>query len=215
MAELKIKVAINSPTLLGSGEGMGALIDTDIVFDEWGFPIFPARRLKGLLRESAEEIVEMCKLAQINILDKINIKDIFGTGGKESEIIFHNLYLEDYEEAVKWMAYAQKGLNMINQESVLEVVTILRQQTSIDGNGVAEENSLRTSRALKPGYTFEGIINVPDEGDIINLLALACTNLRHVGSKRNRGFGEVQCTLWDSQGNLNSKALQKIKGGIA
>ncbi len=45
--------------MLGSGTGRGSFIDSDIVFDEYGLPLFPGRRFKGLLRESAEEVIEM------------------------------------------------------------------------------------------------------------------------------------------------------------
>ena len=38
MKTLTIELKLLSNTLIGSGEGFGAIIDTDVVFDETGIP---------------------------------------------------------------------------------------------------------------------------------------------------------------------------------
>ena len=62
---------------------------------------------------------------------------------------------------------------------------------------------MRTIRVLQKGHIFYGTIHINAEKaeDIINTLALACLNLRHLGTKRNRGFGEVECQLFDEHRN--------------
>ena len=53
---LRLQIDVDTFLMLGSGAGRGSYIDSDIIVDEEGLPIFPARRLKGLLRESALEV---------------------------------------------------------------------------------------------------------------------------------------------------------------
>ncbi len=61
---------------------------------------------------------------------------------------------------------------------------------------VAGEHSLRTIRTIKKGITFKGEIYCQTENrNSERLLALACRNLRYMGTKRNRGFGKIKCEL--------------------
>ena len=61
---------------------------------------------------------------------------------------------------------------------------------------------------------FSGEILIESE-NAAKLLALACLNLRHIGTKRNRGFGEVECKLYEETGTtlnevLNNSRLEEI-----
>lgn len=212
MKEYKIKIEIESPTLLGSGEGWSSIIDTDVIFDKFGLPYFPAKRLKGLLRESAQEVVEMFGDAKIDI--SLNTDALFGKPGqKESTTIsFPNLYLSEYEEIKKWLNWAlNKYGNILSNELITETLTETKQQTAIDEKGIAKPHSLRTVRVLRPGLTFEGKIEIENENDdqLVKLFALACMNLRHIGTNRNRGFGKVLCFLMDDKNELGSEYLDK------
>ena len=53
MKSYTIEIQLISDAIIGSGEGFGSLIDTDIVFDGLGVPFIPARRIKGCLRDAA------------------------------------------------------------------------------------------------------------------------------------------------------------------
>jgi len=200
----QINITLLSDTLVGSGEGFGATIDTDIVFDEVGLPYIPAKRIKGCLRQSAEEVKEMFgQVADLeSLLTKLDIDDVFGkTGTQESApVYFHNLTLPDYEDNYNWLDYFiqhKEYKQLVSPEVILEYFTTLRQQTAIDEEkGVAKEHSLRTSRVLQKGHTFIGELWLarPDD-NIVKTLNLACRNLRYIGTKRNRGFGRVKCEL--------------------
>jgi len=242
---LTVKIELAAPTLLGSGEGYGSYIDTDIIFDQWGLPYLPARRFKGLLRESALEVTEMFQLARLQNFRPSNVNFIFGAPGekRQTPVLFRNFYLKEYEQLMRWIEWAEEHFpTVVTRETVLDVFTEMRQQTAIEKDGVAADNSLRTSRVLKPGITFYGeivlITNANDkkkdklvmsdsilvenkassddvmvnEKEIVQLLALGCANLRFVGGKRNRGFGEVICTLWDGDENLTVKTIAALKG---
>ena len=67
MLNYQIKIILKSDTLIGSGEGFGSIIDTDVVFDDLGIPYIPAKRVKGIMLESAEELNEMFHVLNKNI----------------------------------------------------------------------------------------------------------------------------------------------------
>ncbi|MDI6714679.1 MAG: RAMP superfamily CRISPR-associated protein [Thermodesulfovibrio sp.] len=209
----KIKLILESPCLIGSGEGFGAVIDSDIVFDELGIPYIPAKRIKGCLRDSAIEVCEMFSLAKINLFDLSEeesennfriVTYLFGKPGNDqpAPIYFSNLTIEDYPNKVKWLKYLMENYKeIITRHSIINQFTEIRQQTAIDEKtGIAKEHSLRTIRVAKKGLTFIGTIDIEEEReDLIKLLYFACRNLKYLGTKRNRGFGKVKC---DISGNL-------------
>lgn len=212
MEEYSLSLELLSPTIPASGEGWGSIIDNDIIFDDFGIPYFPARRLKGLLKESSEEVIDMLNLSNIGFSQDILLY-AFGTPGsdKGSVAVFNNLYVDQYEDVLKWCKWAIYE-KLINIDSILSSFTEVRQQTSIDECGVSEENSLRTSRVLKKGIKFIGNIYLREnDSDVIKLIALSCSNLRHLGSMRHRGFGEVKCTLFKDNIDVCQNAIDEIK----
>ncbi len=207
MTEYRIKIELKSDTLIGSGEGFGALIDSDIVFDELGIPYIPGKRIKGILRESYEEIIG---LLIKNVSSSFSPPDdLFGKvgSGKETALVISNLYVKEYEDIRR---HLQKLMvqhpEIFNFESVIEAYTSLRQQTAIDSDlGIAREHSLRTIRVLNRGICFFG--KIIDSEDILKkdhnkeILALACMNIKRIGTQRTRGFGEVKWTFMEKRGS--------------
>ena len=217
MKTLYLKLTFESSCLVGSGEGFGALIDSDIVFDDYGIPYIPAKRIKGCLRDSAIEVCDMLTLSGFKLFDlsrentesryKI-VSYLFGNPGKEypAPSYFSNLYIEDYFDIVSWLKYLmQQHKEIISKESVINHFTEIRQQTSIDENtGTAKEHSLRTIRVAKKGITFTGTIELEEFlPEYVDLLSLSCLNLRRIGTKRNRGFGKVKCRLYENSKEIN------------
>ncbi len=209
MRTFTIKITLESDALIGSGEGFGAIIDTDIVFDKVGIPYIPARRTKGCLRDSAREVCAMLERAGIDSFIDLRkeeknedeykvVNDVFGRAGQEkpSPVFFSGLTIENYDANRKWLEYLLKEYKeLLSVQSVLSAFTEIRQQTAIK-DGVAKEHSLRTVRVVKKGVKFEGEIQVESD-NAIELLSLACLNLKNIGTKRNRGFGEVLCELFE------------------
>jgi len=211
MRELILKITLKSPSLIGSGEGFGSIIDSDIVFDEIGIPYIPAKRIKGCLRDSAIEICEIFEMAGINILNLNKEKDsgnkysivssVFGKQGSDtpSPVYFSNLTIEEYNNIKEWLAYfINKYKDLISPASITEYFTEIRQQTAIGEDGVAKAHNLRTIRVARKGLVFEGKINIEsDDEEYLKLLFFACKNFRRMGTKRNRGYGKIECKLYD------------------
>lgn len=218
MGTLKMFVETKTYAFPGSGEGYGSLIDSDVVFDDRGLPYLPARRIKGILLESAVELQEMLKQADImgNIANK-NLGSIFGKEGQieASRLMLSDFLLKDHIEIKKWVDWLYvKYPALFSPAVIMDYFTETRQQTSINENGIAEEGSLRRNRVLKKGLIFESEASIT-EGDIDEkkLLALSCANLRRIGTQRNRGFGEVVSVLYEENTNLTETALSELKGG--
>lgn len=205
---LVLKLELESPLLIGSGQGWGSEIDSDIVFDNYGLPYIPARRIKGVLRESAQEVVEMMEKALLFCSLDTELNGLFGDGSQESKLNINNLYpegMENYQSLRKWIAWAReqdKIGEIFQPQQILNAITSLRQATEIE-DGIAKKNSLRTLRVLNPaplGY-FEGQIQISaGSSRELKLFSYACANLRRIGTMRNRGLGKVRCMAIDENG---------------
>jgi CRISPR/Cas system CSM-associated protein Csm3 (group 7 of RAMP superfamily) len=222
MIKLTIKARFKSPVLLGAGEGRGSVIDADIIFDSMGLPYFPGRRLKGLLRDSAQEILDLFFCSQTEIYSQDILDRAFGVTGDESGglLIFDNLYLPDYDSTYQWCVWvcSNKVLGKyFSPEAIIRAFTETRTQTAVAEDGVVLDQSLRRYRILKEGTAFSGhmILKKDDEQEVIDLLALACQNLRRAGTRRNRGLGEVDCSLYFEESNLSQKVLDELRGVMA
>ncbi len=216
----KLIIELKSDTLIGSGEGYGAIVDSDVVFDSLGLPYIPVKRIKGMVRESAEEVEEMCRLSGLNLFSPKQVEMLFGKPGNEKSapVYFYDLYIVNYEDNYQWLEYFTSTApfnNLFSRDTILNSVTNLRKQTSIEEEGVqkgvAKAHSLRTARVLNQGLVFEGKIEITssDQNDE-RLLSIACANFRNMGTKRNRGFGEIQCKLV-REVDLSQKYVQELE----
>lgn len=224
MKTYTLRVTLEANTLIGSGEGFGAVIDADIVFDDTGLPYIPAKRVKGCLRDSAQEVCAMLEKSGItSFLDLTRcgndnrftiVDDLFGRPGQEAPAPLHfsSLRIEDYEANRTWLKYlASKHTNLLSGEGILSFFTEIRPQTAIDAEGIAKEHSLRTLRTIKKDKVFEGELQYHlEDKNAERLLGLACLNLRRMGTKRNRGFGKIRCEIHGLQTASILKELEVL-----
>jgi len=196
-----LKLELKSPCVVGSGEGFGAVIDTDIVFDDLCIPYVPAKRIKGCLLDSALEVREMFDRAGISF--SMEIEEIFGGQGSSpaAQAFFSNLYIENYERNRLWLTYFLENYGeILSKEKILKTFTQIRQGTAIGFDGAALPHSLRTVRAVNQGNVFYGDVHLQEEDEhVLNTIYFSCLNFRHMGAHRNRGFGEVRCSLLDNE----------------
>ena len=218
MAEFDIKITVESPIHLGSGQA-DVNLDAEIVHDALGFPYFPAKRFKGLLYESAVEIFEMCELAGIDTNDLAEPEKIFNRNADDTgnvsavQIIVPNFYFKDYENTyAEWKYLQKKYPEVFSPTDILNSYSSVRYQTRLE-NGITVDGSLRNLRVLNAGVEFFGTVTVLNASDgVLNLIALALKNLSAAGTKRNRGFGHITCTATcdkSSTSELIEKFLKK------
>jgi CRISPR/Cas system CSM-associated protein Csm3 (group 7 of RAMP superfamily) len=112
MKDLQLEITLDSDALVGSGESYGSIIDGDVVFELNGLPYIPAKRIKGCLRDAAEEILFLFGKAdpnyKIKIINEIDLEACFGQRysdekndtkeekefrGKSGKVYYNNLML--------------------------------------------------------------------------------------------------------------------------
>jgi len=208
---LTVQIKNLSPLILSTGETDSTYIDSQMAFDENGFPYISARRFKGLLRESAAEVINMIADSQMN-LNIPTIDEVFGNSWNKSPCKFYDLTIPDYEDNfnhARWLFETSDGL--INRNVIIDAISGIRQQTAIE-EGISKDNSLRTIRVLNPGHIFKGAIEISDgplATPVETLLILSIKNLKYAGLNRTRGFGEIECTVDQS---ADVRILKALKG---
>ena len=68
-----LTIKLLSPTMLMSGQG-DVNTDSTIVHDRYGIPFIPAKRVRGVLYESAIEVAEMMHAAGLNAFTSSIVK---------------------------------------------------------------------------------------------------------------------------------------------
>lgn len=195
MTAIDITIVAKAFLMIGSGESR-ALIDTEPIFDKYGFPFFPGRRLKGLLKESAIEILEMQGWKE-GALEQI--ERIFGTKNDSGLIRIENLPITNWKSIRPLIPVIQKSSKLqfiFAPENIRSHFSHIISQTRIE-DGVAAKSSLRNYRVLKPETSFSGQIETSIElsKDDYELIDWAAKNLRRAGTRRNRGFGKIECKV--------------------
>lgn len=251
MKSYSLKIECNSAVCPSSGESWGGVIDSDVVYDDIGIPFIPAKRLKGLLLESAIDVCQaMQKVAKEDRKEHWtteNLFDLFGLAGsnRSAPIIMDDAQLKNYNETRIWLQWAQKNLrDLASPMQVLSLFTEFRAQTAIASDhqqvleneiadeflskvqnntdktedqalpaaGVAKPHSLRVQRVLRSGLVFESDIRIirekSDRGmDYKSLLTLAAAATRHMGLQRNRGLGEIEMILMETNNPVDVDAI--------
>ena len=207
MRNYRIKIELLSDTCVSDGGIYNSAIDTDICYDEYGFPYIPAKRLKGCLRECALELKDWGM--------QIGVQEMFGTqgnddsdsekAGKAGAVHIRDAYIADRERFVSEIRQNQSVSPVLcHPQNILKVFSYVRVQTSIDyETGVAQEQSLRTMRVANKGQVFYAAVEMDEkyEKELKNCLAV----LKHMGIARTRGFGEIKATL-EVQAEKNNPA---------
>lgn len=193
----QLKITLRSDLVCGSGIGWGSVVDTDVTYDDYGFPYIPARRLRGLLKEALWE------------LEQFGVKTIKSTelfGDEENSGHLFKVYNGQLAH-IDMLHKEVKKLNL-NSIDVLSYYTTVRYQTRIADDGIAEDGSLRSIRAIKRGLTFYADLEC--EKDDLNIIKNCCALIKHMGTNRTRGFGEVTITVEDLKNNQSLK-LKKME----
>lgn len=217
-----LTITLCSDLCAGSGYAYAGVIDSDICYDDFGLPYIPAKRLKGCMRESAQSIL-------YDFISQEDVEKLFGAAGEKScgLLAINNARITNYDKIVEELkALKKNGSEVVaysSQQEILKQFTQIKAQTSIDENGVADDNTLRYTRVVKQ---YSPITNKPlvfeteitltqattDLEEILEKIALAT---RNIGMHRNRGMGSVTCKLvFDKEieeNTIKSSAIENKK----
>lgn len=198
MSRFRLRIELLSDMCCGSGEGNGINQDMASSYDEAGLPVIYGKRLKGLIRDRAEFLLKYdwtCDNMQYS-RDKI-IDEVFGTGEQAGILRVGNAELDKAKTIKRELENLPKEL--VTPTLVESVYTVQRYSTKINEDGIAEDYSLRMIGAVPKGEVFYAEMEcaVDKESCEYQLIEDSCKVLRRIGLNRNRGFGEVCCTLID------------------
>jgi len=200
--------------MLMSGQG-DVNTDSTIIHDRYGIPYIPAKRVRGVLYESALEVAEMMELSKLDAFTIEDVNILFNRSTDDQlvednpKLAISNLTIADYDTVANDIAALQsdKNLNKIfTKDRILGEYTSMRYYTSIvKKSGTACEGTLHNSRVLNRNLEFKGHITIDDMTDTERLiLSCAVRNLTGIGGKRNRGFGRIECTIDDKVFDLET-----------
>lgn len=205
MADYIIQVKLITESIFGSGHSIPGSVDLEVVYDEIGLPFMKAKTFKGNFRESMGEIAGALKDKYYsNIVDELLGKENEGVRQWE-RLKFSDMRLSSNVRLALERAVSNKKLD---KEEIKYALTEVRSFTSVDADGSYKEGSLRHIRVIKKDLTFE--VELHSELDLstekLGMLAMTARNLRHIGTMRTRGKGEVDCSLLVKQ---NGKYMDK------
>lgn len=193
MSKYKITMRLLTEAIFGSGHSVPGSLDLEIVNDEFGFPFMKAKTFKGNLREAMKETVDLLGNEYNAVLESLL--------GKENDGIesWKNLKFSDCRLAKNIRNVLEYGIKegQFSPYEVKETLTLTRSFTSIDDNGSYKHGSLRKMRVIRRGLIFE--VDIDCERNLtdteLGVLAISLRSLRHIGTMRSRGKGEIDCNL--------------------
>ena len=199
----RLLIKLNSAATFGRGDGVPGLIDREVEHDKWGMPFIRGKTLKGLLAESAENVVYALEL-QGKREWRAYKDSLLGKPGRGT-IERGKLHVGDARLPDELRRIIQselsKNTTSVRKDDILFSLTGIRKQTSINPDGGPERGSLRSMRVVLRGVVFESQITfepLPTNNEI-ELLDAAVLDLRHAGTGRNRGRGLIEVILDDEQ----------------
>lgn len=166
---IRVTMELLSDAIFGSGFSIPGGEDIAVCRDENGYPYLKGTTLKGLLRESLENLIAWTGGDMANVAEMLGVPGWDGTA-EERRVHLTALTLEqpptDPEECFS-----------------------LRTFTSLEG-GVVKTGTLRTASCIRRGLRFSGQLTCA-EGDAA-LLRDALAGIKWAGTLRSRGFGSVK-----------------------
>lgn len=216
MEEYLIRVKLLKNAVFGSGYSVPGFIDSDVLYDDYGFPYISGKTLKGKLGETATVFVNMVQsvpeLSRFGEMFRQKRDRIFGVADEyeHNTLKFSDCemskYVRDYFKAHMYGAG-------ITPAEILEALTHTETATAMDyERGVAKENSLRSFRVINRGIILSAAITSPvelDEDERI-ILASACSLLRHLGSFETKGKGSAEVSLFYEGNNVTPDFIKLL-----
>ena len=186
-----IRVELLSDTCFSSGEVYNSAVDTDVFRDENGIPVIGGKRLKGCIREAAEELRDWGYM--------IDVEGIFGSKyDRNSAIHISDARPEQYDQYISELSVRNDPM-LVHPSRVLDAFTYIRTQTAVDQEGIADRNTLRSIRVIKKGLVFFAPVEFrcSDEKkhEYEDQMVKICKAVRHMGLNRTRGTGSVKVSF--------------------
>ncbi len=166
---MQVTMELLSDAIFGSGFSIPGGEDIAVCRDGQGYPYLKGTTLKGLLRESLENLIAWTGG------DSADIDAILGAPGWDGTAEDRRLHLT--------------ALTLEEPPADPETCYGLRTFTSLE-NGVVKDQTLRTASCIRRGLRFSGELTCAEEDAA--LLQDALAGIKWAGTMRSRGFGSVR-----------------------
>ena len=168
----RVIMELLTDTIPGSGMSIPGGEDIAVCKDDAGFPYMKGSTLKGLLKESMENLLVWTNG------DKADLDAICGVSGWEGTADERRIQLT--------------SLHPDPCPAVPEDCYDSRAFTSLD-RGVVKNGTLRTASCVRGGMRFSGTLTYCKQDE--SLIRQALAGIKWVGTMRSRGFGNVHLAL--------------------
>lgn len=212
-----LAIELLSEAIFSSGQSTPGEVDIEILHDRYGFPYYGARSIKGNLREQADNVAKLLSHyddeLKGSLLEAVQV--LFGQAGME-EATQGILQLSDAKlppqirSDLKLLVEA----NELHKDDILNALTDIRFFTAIDPlSGTAKSGSLRQARVVEAGIVLYSELTTTRELSELELAVLCTTisQLRHIGSMRHRGKGNVLLRLYQYGQDITLQNIESLK----
>ena len=166
---MQVTMELLSDAIFGSGYSIPGGEDIGVCRDEKGYPYLKGTTLKGLLRESLENLTAWTGG------DPADAEEIFGISGWDGTAEERRIHLT--------------ALTLEQHPADPEACFSLRTFTSLE-SGVVKTKTLRTASCIRRGLRFSGQLTCAEQDEA--LLKDALAGIKWAGTLRSRGFGSVR-----------------------
>ena len=224
MERYTLKIELLSDTIFSGGESIVSVSDVDVLYDDYKIPYYKGKSIKGNIREVIDIIIENQKqydYQKAKLNDEISTKlfgkkfnnkgnDTYKDNQCEGILKFEDASIsDDVKEVLKYLI----DIKQITKEELIDSLTDIRYATKINREtGTSQDHSLRSMRVLNKGLIFYSDIYSDEKlnEDEFGLLICGVKGLKHLGTLRSRGKGEVRCTLKIDNKILGEKEIKKL-----
>lgn len=175
---LQLTMELLSDAIFSSGSSVPGGEDIALRLTVDGWPLLPGATLKGLLRESAGQLLCWSRAPDAETV----LETLFGASGWHGTAAARRVLPGD--------------LLPQDRTGAPEDLFALRTFTQVE-DGVAKPGSLRTAACLKAGLVFTGLLLCDEQDEA--LLRQALRGIKWAGLLRSRGFGRVRLTVTCSE----------------
>ena len=185
--KIKFKIELLSNWHIGSGLDAGAEADALVLKDENNLPYIPGKTIKGLLKDSLQEIVDVGQVSQ-SLVNELFGYEVIDSTGKVQKTLSGKSFFMNAE-------LTQVEKDEIKSHDLSEHLYKNIASTAINKEGVAKKNSLRTLEVCLP-VTLYGEIEINDwKEEYKDTFEMAFKWTRALGVNRNRGLGRCRFEL--------------------
>ncbi|MGP8313259.1 RAMP superfamily CRISPR-associated protein [Enterocloster aldenensis] len=214
-----LEITLKSDMCAASGDSENGLLDIKTAL-QYGVPLIPGKRIKGSLLSEGKEMAEN-GFINPGILERLfgrsgsacpgNLlvrdahiyripRSIFGFSEGQKDVV-----VDDYHEVLREL----RNCPSLKEIQIEEILTRERTRTAIDRErGTAQNQMLRTMQIIPRGIVFRSLLEMryPEVAGERETLEYCVKALRHMGLGITRGFGEIACTLKDTEEDISKYA---------